>query len=394
MAGAGQHIDRLPFIHPLEVINKYGHFVKESCRLKIPSPLSAPLQKLDIKAEHGSSLSLFAATATTIGSFLQAERITLDWGYTQMVRAGDFLLSAGDDLVSMASQADLQLDRMPKRRRTDTPQGLLMVGLQHGTGPDAQFFISCVTAGTFIFDCLREHGFYLERFVVDDDGRLFGGDHRLWASGRFTILANDCFPSLALDLGGLGPLTGQPPFIGGPGGVDGGLGSHIIDKVLGDWISQIYASGPCPWRIDALWMNIDMTLRSFLTVVPDHTGEIFAPLAFRDHWALLYGCEGPEGWDWFYFDGIADFMPEAMTLLARRLAGLLKVDFLGVRRRRLVHQDDSYSCGTIALAHAATLLGLLGSFDPMHIQLIHAWLLEHLFCPGDLTARGPDVVAR
>ena len=288
LAGAGQHIDKLAFIHPLEVTEKYGNFVKDSYRLLIPSPMSCPPTRLDIKAEDGSTLSIFAATATTIGNFLQAERITLDWGYTQIVRAGDFLLSSQDDLHHLASQADLQLERQPKRRRTASPQGLLMIGLQCGSSTDAQFFISCVPAGTFLFECMREHGFNYERFVVDDDGRLFGGDTRLWTSGRFTILEENSFPSILMDPAGM-QSSHDVPGHSGPGGATCGLGSHIIDQVLHDWIQQCYGSSPQPWCLKALWMDSDFQVTGLPQQVEDNVGEVLAPLAHRHHWALLYG---------------------------------------------------------------------------------------------------------
>ena len=96
--------------------------------------------------------------------------------------------------------------------------------------------------------------------MADDDGRLFGGDSRLWTSGRFAILAEDSFPSLAMDPVGVLDHVASDLGASSPGGATGGLGSRIIDSVLQDWIHQLYGSSPGPWCLKALWVDSDFQL--------------------------------------------------------------------------------------------------------------------------------------
>ena len=58
----------------------------------------------------------------------------------------------------------------------------------------------------------------------------------------------------------------------------------------------------------------------------------------------------------------------------------------------MIHQDDNHSCGTILLAHAASILGLTGTFDDAQIQQLREWLLGHFpfsaHSPGGPEASG------
>lgn len=320
-----------------------------------------------------------------MGQLLQAEKITLDWGYMQLVKAGDFLLHGDDSLSTAAAGGSLVLDRQPKRQRIEPPTGLLMIGLQC----QQQLYVSCVSAGTFLFDCFSEHGLHLAHFAVDDGGRIYGKDFRLWKSYRFTVLDDLSFPTVQLPLPRVS--TEHSTHLGPhPGGPHGGIGAFAIDYVLRSLFRQAYGDSTGPWRIDALWMAPDYTIEGFPQHIPPHNGEIVAPLAFDGHWAPLYGLDSPSGWQWFYLDGVADRLTLAMCVFATQLTDLLGVPFLGMKHRRLYHQEDLSSCGTIVIAHTMAILGLAGEFLNDDILRLHAWLRHHFAFMDDQLAGGPS----
>eukprot|EP00913_Durusdinium_trenchii_P007910 g7420.t2 len=339
------------------------------------------VQFIMVISETFMSLNVFTVTFEPRA----AEKITLDWGYMQLVKAGDFLLHGDDSLSTAAAGGSLVLDRQPKRQRIEPPTGLLMIGLQC----QQQLYVSCVSAGTFLFDCFSEHGLHLAHFAVDDGGRIYGKDFRLWKSYRFTVLDDLSFPTVQLPLPRVS--TEHSTHLGPhPGGPHGGIGAFAIDYVLRSLFRQAYGDSTGPWRIDALWMAPDYTIEGFPQHIPPHNGEIVAPLAFDGHWAPLYGLDSPSGWQWFYLDGVADRLTLAMCVFATQLTDLLGVPFLGMKHRRLYHQEDLSSCGTIVIAHTMAILGLAGEFLNDDILRLHAWLRHHFAFMDDQLAGGPS----
>lgn len=107
------------------------------------------------------------------------------------------------------------------------------------------------------------------------------------------------------------------------------------------------------------------------------TCECLCVFAAQGHWALLWGRRVGYGFHWTYFDPLHDGLRSAALDLAALLADYLGSSVGSFDHCTLYQQTDDFSCGTLAILHAAAVLGLPGRLAPASIHGLHHWLLAH-----------------
>ena len=119
---------------------------------------------------------------------------------------------------------------------------------------------------------------------------------------------------------------------------------------------------------------------------------------YRNHWVVLFAqgtSANPIGLCWTCFDGLdSPWKPEifsASEALAQHLTSSLDFQLVSFNAGRLFEQTLPYTCGAIALAHAAQLCGF-GFFDPRTEYETHCGLLQLQGHPSIITALGADPV--
>ena len=137
------------------------------------------------------------------------------------------------------------------------------------------------------------------------------------------------------------------------------------------------------------------TLRFLQRQVRDghpHLKEVFVPVLFDRHWALLVGNRTGGIWSWTYFDGCRF----SLFNHVERLIGCLQIVVGGfghqVKCVCEVEQLHGFTCGTIALAHLMKYFGIAGYFSPEVVLQLHQWLLLHQSDDGSENGLGPDVL--
>ena len=178
-------------IHPGSVIAKYKAELMRQIAQSFPSAKYQGPQCLQLRGSDGHVLHIVKEGLITAGSLLMAERINLQWG--QIGRCYEQDLSLDEDAI-LNPGTEYSLEHRDKKQKKVVTCENVMICIQHrGHG-----FTSLFPVGSFIFMALREHHIEDTTFLVDEDGKLYGPDFRVWRSLFLHTVHQQGFPHLAV----------------------------------------------------------------------------------------------------------------------------------------------------------------------------------------------------
>lgn len=387
---------------PLQMLWVYAHLRVAHARANDLDPLPSPLEWLrayqfevlrqadpvfncrempqhiiELQDEQGSVLAIISPLACTVSQLLQAQRIILDWNESGGLDAQGVHLPLNTVLDS--ATGPFTISTAPGKTDRPRPAGLIALAILH----HGEWLMEWVPAGDFVFQVLRKLGILWVNFLVDDAGKIYGADYRVWRSMKLTTLAPLAWPP-SLDLtaahclapscgltdkqvwwalqafcSALGELGSPPPLTLHPG-----------------MLSRLLTGATPPGDLGARFLESD--------------GTVICIFAADGHWALLWGQLLHEHLHWYYCDGIQGRLLTEAQQLAKILSVELSLDWT-FSSFSLHTQDDPFSCGSVALLHVGSLLGLFGRVTTEVVFALHEWILRHapvistaptLTCPG------------
>ena len=360
--------------------------------------IQVPLASITLAAEDGTQVSLLAPGNILVADLIKAERLQLHPDMDCIITDGRRTLSRIERLIPLPPGRSYHV-------KTDGPYAkvhpaeVLVLALHD----DHAHCIEFLHAGQFLFEALDRTCFEGALLCVDSVGRLFPRDARIWQSLRLKILSQDTFPTLRTTSTLPASFSRQerPPSAGsamGPGlsSTAPGLGASAIDHGMASLLSGLPKLEQKPiWLIPVavatrLAAGELAELSGLLSIFRRSTiQECFGIFAAHGHWALIWGRRAGSGLHWTYFDPLSDGLRSVALDLAATLSAYLGGILGSFEHCTLYHQADDFSCGTLALLHMASALGLPGLLDGLHIQELHFWLLMHS-SSNDLVARGPQ----
>ena len=345
---------------------------------------TAPPGHLTLVAADGSTCSMVSPTASTTAQLLTAERFSLEWGDILSLTHNGQSVQANTRLGT----GPYRLTTSTKKQRRDPPLEFIMTTIHH----DSATWVDCVPAGTFIFEILRQHGISEVTHLVDEHGLIFGADHRSWSSLRLSAITASSFPTLKIP----SILKGNIHGFGLPSPHDqySGLNDVTIWSSLKSFVeSKPSADLPFifhPKLARDILRDFSLGKTQYEALWSLEVAEIFCIFAHNGHWALLHGNICGHLVSWTYVDGIPNKLITAATILAQGLSQKCNLEFVAIHAESIYTQVHPHTCGTIALAHAAEKLGLLGVFNHDQILATHHWLLAHQPIDDDsISAHGP-----
>ena len=355
-------MDSLPA--PAEWLHGYQHELLRQSADLFQGGLPGIRSHITLTDAEGHNLTIASATQCTAAQLLSAQRIVLDWneagGITQ-----DGLHLPLHRLMDRSSAPYVITSESGSSDRT-RPTGMLMIALVH----EGLFEVCFIEAGRFLFEMLRANNIHEVNFLVDEDGRIYGADFRVWKSMRLTTLP------------GLWPVPSYTPRSGN-GLVDSLLGlheGHIEFAVLNILDSIPPGDRPCfisPKDAEALLHgNLNSELARLPLDFHNTSRRVCCIFEHQAHWALLWGeSHGPD-LAWFYCDGLLDKSLDAAGLLAGRLNFLLRIEDWDISTLHVIPQHAPHTCGSVALFHLGYCLGLFGTPSNENVLHLHHWLLD------------------
>ena len=183
-----------------------------------------------------------------------------------------------------------------------------------------------------------------------------------------------------------------------------GLGDKIIWSYMRAMVADLDES-PCPLKP---WITYPFRVDQFLqTSLPDDlcstwkasyqrsSGSIYVICEYHGHWFLLVGCcnELKDGIYWTLHDGLRQgHQLTTFSLVAKKLSGILDLDFVDLHMGNGLLQAHPSTCGTVALVQMALDLRLTAPETDWNLLPLHQWLLSHQ--PAScIIARGPGLPA-
>ena len=377
-----------PKIDPLTLVHQYKVALNKQIRQVFPFAYPDRPRVLKLEAVDGSLLYILKEGMVTVGQLLKAESISLGWGETMCCHSLEGPLSSE---MIIDEDMPVQLWNHPKRQAKPPPVGLVAVGIQHGE----QLCISCVPYGSFMFEALAEHDLHSVAWLVDEDGRVYGRDYRIWSTLRLTTISSSSFPSFSTLP--CSTLMDQQAC-----GVDHllaeGLSGHTVWNALkslcrsSELIDQEALVHLHPGLLhkllhDSLSDGHIRVLRHFWEC---SQGLAVGCFSAQGHWAVICGRQDGDVVLWTYYDGLPGHLyPEALVL-AKKLSFIFELTFAGLHDGSLIRQRHGHTCGAVAIAHVAHLLGLQGVFSTDHILCLHTWLSLHQVHCDSLLGFGRD----
>ena len=190
--GASKAISTQAFIQPTKVLAAYNNKqeIIRQARLIVNDVPDQPVL-FCIETNEGNMLRLFGPMDATIANLVEAERISLGWGDFARVQEGGLLLP-GELPLHQAIRAPINMEHRTKRQRTLAPSGRLVVGIVHGD----DLLLETVEAGDFMFQALHKLQLFDVHWLIDEDGKIYGSDIRIWGSMRLYTMDLMDFPQL------------------------------------------------------------------------------------------------------------------------------------------------------------------------------------------------------
>ena len=359
------------------------HWVRHYCAelLRQAAPVFRPTRPLTTQELHIIDSDLGSWTLTcpigcTVQQLLQACRITLQWNEVGHLLQHGHQLQLEQLLDARAGPICLHRERGPLDQAR--PPLTVLISIQHVQ----TYQVHIMQGGQFLFEALRAQGLDFVHFLIDDHGRHYSADARVWVPMKLRTLTR---------------LPGLPPALDFTAN---GAGDPLLGlSSLQLWTLLLDLHAPTPTSRGALLLplplgfssHVDFGLLGIWTSA-DHGGKLLCLFAASSHWALLWGLFTPSGLNWTYFDGI----PDALTSIAYELACQL-CRFFGISSwtfgtSLMIPQNHPHTCGTIAFLTARALLGLSWTSEDALVLSLH----QNLLCSGPslgVIGYGPTSVA-
>ena len=190
--GAAKAISNLAFIQPTKVLEAYKQEITRQVKTFINDEETGPFL-FTIDSNEGATLRLMSPTTSTIANLVDAERISLGWGDFARVGEGGLLLPGELRLVE-AARAPISLEHRTKRQRALTPVGRIVIAIVHLD----RFLVEMINAGDFMFTALHKLGIYNVSWLIDEDGKVYGSDLKVWSSMRLYTMCLSASRTFAL----------------------------------------------------------------------------------------------------------------------------------------------------------------------------------------------------
>ena len=384
--GAAKFIPLLRGLQPEVILDRYRCELISQCRGLVDPDEEKPMW-LEIKATDGESIRLWAQGTATIAQLLKAEHIALEWGHTQHLMEGSLRLPEELKLVYM-QEVEGELERKPKKQKTERPMGTLVIGVVHGD----QLHMEFLNVGSFLFEALRKMGLMQVNWVSDEQGVVYSADLRVWESQRFFTLHEPSFPILT---NRAEPFHDERRAAGHSEELEG-LGAQILGKCMRHLLSQVYGNDEAVVLVQPFWLE-DLNDSEwpfdevdFVRRWKETDGFAVLPIAHDRHWLLvMMRCEDQQI-VFTHLDGWLRSSPTRVTNFLARIASLVDTPFGWVETHCEVPQVHSNTCGTVMIAHLCHCLGLTGHFGQDQILQLHRWLVQHDTW-HERKANGPDL---
>ena len=321
----------------------------------------------------GDELHIISPTANTIGQLLQAERINLSWGQGITVR--------DTDGQTPAYAADIRwgpytIDTYDKRQPKETPTGLLIISLVH----QDTTHMECIRPGQFLFEVLRKLGIHDTVFLADDSGRVYGADFRVWRSLKLHTISRS---ELGIPHRMVQPITASGP----QQTRQQGLNEHTIRKAMQDTLASLTTHTHQQVRVIGPRMAHHILCTGHTPTLADGQ-SFFCIFPAQGHWALLFGTKLTHNILWTYWDGLEHPLQQEAQRLANCWSKALGFEPTQIIPRQTYKQQQTWTCGTIALAHLLQCVGVQGTLTQAGLTQLHDWLTKHQ-TEGGITANGP-----
>ena len=324
-------------------------------------------------------LYLLRAGSFTMSQLASAECMALDWG-EQVSFCDSFGTRLRPDFkVFPGIDHGLEMIVASKKQNVEKPLGLLMIGIIH----EGNHYLSCVSAGTFLFMVCYEHGLPSHLCFVDAADTFFGPDARLWKSHMFTSVPGPAPLSLVDHNSSTVPVRSSRS-ANGPIQDDTvpGLDDQAVWASMLAIKNQLRDGDATPLFVHPLLSarlvvgTLDsQTWRAFRTLFESSTSEIVIVFQAEGHWAALVATPDGIGLSWTYFDGLRNRLYEVARQIACKVgAGLGLINHV-FRESTLIQQTDGFTCGTIAILHVCAFFGLTGSLSQLATTKLHCELL-------------------
>ena len=371
---------------PLQMVWVYAHLkinaIQATGQFSIPNPQSwlvayqnellrqtenlfqrvdALPQMIQLVDQNGDTLVVCSPTAITAAQLLQAERINLGWNEAGGIARDGVMIPLRQLMDSYSGPYLLSSSAGPWDRFQ--PTGLIMIAITH----EGQLQACFLEAGHFLFEALRELELNFVNFLTDEGGVVYGADYRVWRSLNLTTLSPTLWPPRF------------PTLAAGPHDVTSGLHDGHIHWMLEQLLTLI------PELEKPLIISVTTShklLRQQAVDFPliqrrwhQSDGRIICIFEHGQHWSLLWGQLFGEHIHWYYCDGLPDHNRRAAGHLASAISEALCLNWT-FSALNLVTQEDTFTCGTIAIFHAAALLGFFGLPDRQAILALHQWLSQ------------------
>ena len=223
-------------------------------------------------------------------------------------------------------------------------------------------------------------------WFTDSGDALFGPDTRVWKSHLYTTIARPLTlsssgtqghsiehiqtsrsamgPSLPCEVAGLddGTVWTSLLAIKSQLQVEDGTAPFFVHPFMGTRLLQ------SPFD-DQVWCAMRALFES-------STKDVIIVFQHSGHWATLTASYDGLGFSWTYFDGLRNRLLTVAYALARCVAHGLGVAHLAFDGVTLVKQVDGHTCGTIALLHVCSFLGLLGTLSSSSVDRLHREILS------------------
>ena len=376
----------LRHVNPETAIELYKNALVKQARETFPfSAFHGPCH-LKLEMPNGEKLCVLRAGLSTVGHLLGAERINLGWGEKVVCMSNDTVL-ADDDLLHPGKE--YVVVHKQKKQRKQMVYEMMTVAIQHR----GQGFTALVEPGTFIFNALKEVGLEEVQFLVDEDGKVYGKDFKVWHSVFLYTLDASAFPSLCAQWSSR-PLGVDAAF--GSGNLDG-LSVNAVWHAVKSMVTNVRGSAITktllvhPSYVHDLSVNDSTVNRKLLEHCRDlQVEEVIMPMLFQQHWALVVGVHFEGTWEWTYYDGWGTTLQEQAQQVVTKMMNILGGEDWWLTPQQEVEQMHDYTCGTVLLAHLMKFLELEGQFTPEVIHDMHHWMLKHQVPDGSPQGRGPD----
>jgi len=145
-------------------------------------------QMIHLKDHDGHELVIASPTACSVAQLLQAQRICLDWNHSGGISQDGHPLSLNTQLDSMSGPHQLshQMGRVTRPQPPDT----IAVGIRH----EQTFHLIFLSSGQFLFEGLRQLDILHVNFLVDNHGKIYGADFRVWKPLNLCTLDPTAWP--------------------------------------------------------------------------------------------------------------------------------------------------------------------------------------------------------